>query len=83
MTRSRKRNSFVSILFAVILATVALSFSAEECEPEDPYLYCGYDCRSSSCVWDLLVPENMYCILTFPGCVDGTNHECCSFSGGF
>ncbi len=54
----------------------------DSCEPENPYLFCGHECRSNSCVSDIHTGSDDWCVLQFPGCEDGKNHKCCDSGAG-
>lgn len=72
------RHRFGALLGVLSLTLfVAAPIARGACEPENPYLFCDYDCRNGACVHDLYTPVGSWCLLTFPGCNGGQNHECC------
>ncbi len=83
--RSRILISTLIVLATLVLLAIAASpaLSGNDCWPESPYLFCGYDCRSDSCVKDIYVTEDQWCYLTFPSCAEGYNHACCKSGGLF
>lgn len=74
----------LTVLFVFVVALLALPTAGDDpCEPESPYLFCGHECNSGSCTKGSFTPENSWCILTFPSCDGGINHQCCQVGGGF